>query len=105
MDAELIKKISVDFFYYWHNRSGSNTGDAFDLWWYENRQKYDQWKPIETAPKDGTTIQLMNIRNGMTDIGKWEDYSNRAFKGELDGEWNQEYGNGDMTHWKSIEEQ
>lgn len=105
MSDELIKKIALDFYNFYHSLPSLEADSEFDKWWAGNAHKYSQWKPIETAPKDGTTIQLMNIRNGMTDIGKWEDYSNRALKGELDGEWNQEYGNGDMTHWKSIEEQ
>ena len=105
MNDELIKKIAIDFYNHYHSFSSLNVNEEFDKWWTGNEHKYSQWKPIETAPKDGTTIQLMNIHNGMTDIGKWEDYSSWPLKGELDGEWRQEYGNGDMTHWKSIEGQ
>lgn len=28
----LIKKIAVQFYYWWHNRPGSNTADGFDEW-------------------------------------------------------------------------
>jgi hypothetical protein len=63
-----------------------------------------KWQPIETAPKDGTVIELMNEHNGLTDIGHWCDYSTRGYPSlsELDGEWDQEQGNGDMTHWRPL---
>jgi hypothetical protein len=63
-----------------------------------------KWQPIETAPKDGTVIELMNEHNGLTDIGHWCDYSTRGYPSlsGLDGEWDQERGNGDMTHWRPL---
>lgn len=59
-----------------------------------------KWQSIESAPKDGTTVRLMNIGNGLTDVGQWCDY--RGQDRAIDGEWNQVNGNGDMTHWMPL---
>lgn len=57
--------------------------------------------PISTAPKDGTFLRLFNVDNGLSDVGRWCDYRGRAgFTTE--GEWDQELGNGDMTHWGPV---
>lgn len=70
------------------------------------------WQPIETAPKDGSSLQFKNVDNGLTDAGHWDDYSHRpdALKAHWDeqmrkeeGEWSTEFGNGDMTHWRYPE--
>jgi len=50
------------------------------------------WRPIATAPKDGTVLLFRNTHNGLTDVGKWDQ-----------GEWTTEHGNGDMTHWTEAE--
>lgn len=68
-----------------------------------------KWQPIETAPKDGTRVLLRNEHNGLTDVGCWEDWANMEpwrrdllpdFAKDWNGEWNTDFGNGDMTHWK-----
>ena len=62
------------------------------------------WKDIETAPKDGTRVRLMNAETGLEDVGYWADYTTRGFSlTGLSGEWDQELGNGDMTHWCELE--
>jgi hypothetical protein len=33
-----------------------------------------EWQPIETAPKDGTTIQLWSPGNRWPDAGNWVAY-------------------------------
>jgi hypothetical protein len=55
---------------------------------YENGVWVFDWKPIATAPKDGTVIRFRNEENGLEDIGRWDR-----------GEWTTDFGNGDMTHW------
>ena len=37
-----IKKIAVDFFYYWWNVQGSNTEQGFDDWWKLYGEDYAQ---------------------------------------------------------------
>lgn len=62
------------------------------------------WEPIETAPKDGTVVELMNDQNGLTDRGHWCDYIKRGWSlTGIPGEWDQERGNGDMTHWRTAD--
>lgn len=51
------------------------------------------WKLIDTAPKDGSFIALWNWERLVVDIGQWSA-----------GEWNQIYGEGDMTHWRPLVE-
>lgn len=65
----------------------------------------DGWQDLTTAPKDGTRVELMNAENGLKDIGEWCDYTKRGWLGPdgLEGEWNTENGNGDMTHWRPIQ--
>ena len=58
-----------------------------------------EWQPIETAPRDGRFIELLNVDTGLLDTGQWCDYTEYAHRG-IDGEWNTLNGNGEMTHWK-----
>ena len=62
------------------------------------------WQPIKTAPRDGRKIRMMNNKTGLIDIGYWCEYTNRDYKSlsGLDGEWDQEWGNGEMTHWEPM---
>lgn len=68
-----------------------------------SERELPDWQPIETAPKDGTEVELMNEHNGLTDTGYWCDYTKREWSlTGIEGEWSQELGNGDMTHWRPI---
>lgn len=60
-----------------------------------------EWQPIETATKDGTRVDLMNQKSGATDVGFWYQYMDQSM-GEDAGGWEQDHGNGDMTHWRSL---
>lgn len=71
------------------------------------------WRPIETAPMDGTRIRLKNEENGLFDVGaytSWHDMPDwqremlPEFARGWPGEWEQDEGNGVMTHWKPLEE-
>ena len=59
------------------------------------------WQPIDSAPQDGTKVELHNADNGLSDTGYWHDYHGQAMTG-ITGEWDQALGNGDMTHWRDL---
>jgi len=67
----------------------------------------EPWLPIETAPHDGTVIELLG-KNGKLDIGSWHEWSehfDKAANGITDsasGEFSTEYGEGPHTHWRPI---
>lgn len=63
-------------------------------------RQHDDWQSIETAPKDGTRVHLKNRFSGLEDFGYWDSYAERGSLTGLLGEWDQEQGNGEMTHWK-----
>lgn len=68
----------------WFDECAKQAGKAFEL---SQQLANEQWQPIETAPKDGTTIDLWcrNISHGSTgavrapdsfwddEVQKWED--------------------------------
>lgn len=65
------------------------------------------WFPIETAPHDGTVIELLG-ENGKFDIGEWHEWSehfdktaNEIAEG-VTGEFSTEYGEGPHTHWRPL---
>ena len=60
------------------------------------------WQPIDTAPKDGTIVLLKNMNNGLEDTGCWCDYTKLPVITGIEGEWCQDLGNGDMTHWMPL---
>lgn len=69
------------------------------------------WMPIDSALKDGSRIEFRNEESGLTDIGHWEDWSDKPawhrdllpdFAKDWDGEWCTDHGNGDMTHWRPL---
>jgi len=65
------------------------------------------WMPIETAPHDGTVIELLG-ENGKLDIGEWCEFYegfDKAANGIADdvtGEFSTEYGEGPHTHWRPL---
>ncbi len=66
-----------------------------------------EWRPIGTAPKDGTVIELLG-ENGKLDIGEWCEWSehfdktaNEIAEG-VTGEFSTEYGEGPHTHWRPL---
>ncbi len=67
----------------------------------------DEWKPIDTAPHDGTVIQLLG-QNGRRDVGEWYEFYcgfDRAANGFNDGEtgdFSSEFGEGPFTHWMPL---
>lgn len=69
----------------------------------------DGWRSIESAPKDGTRVRLMNANNGLRDVGSYHDWGDMSdleretlpdHAKDWTGEWSQDDGNGEMTHWQ-----
>lgn len=73
----------------------------------EKEANAEGWSVIETAPHDGTMIELLG-ENGRLDIGKWcewSEYFDTKANGVADGvtgEFSTEYGEGPHTHWRSL---
>lgn len=67
----------------------------------------EEWLPIETAPHDGTVVELLG-ENGRLDIGAWSEFSEffdrKAFgiADDVTGEFATEYGEGPHTHWRPL---
>jgi hypothetical protein len=52
---DTIKRISVDFFRYWWNTSGTNTDEGFDKWYALHKHEYASQrvnKPVESSDAD-----------------------------------------------------
>lgn len=66
------------------------------------------WQPIETAPEDGTTVELLGA-NGKLDIGEWCEYGKPFGKNDVGipeaqtGEFSTEYGESPHTHWRPLD--
>lgn len=54
------------------------------------------WHPIETAPRDGTMVELLG-ENGNLDTGKWHEWGDGT-----PGEFSTENGEGPHTHWRPL---
>ena len=65
------------------------------------------WLPIETAPRDGTVVELLG-ENGKLDMGEWCEWSEHFDKTaneiseDVTGEFSTEYGEGPHTHWRPL---
>jgi hypothetical protein len=65
------------------------------------------WQPIETAPRDGTVVELLG-ENGKLDVGEWHEWSEHFDKTAngiaegVTGEFSTEYGEGPHTHWRPL---
>lgn len=65
------------------------------------------WRPIETAPRDGTRIQLLG-QNGNLDIGEWYEFHRdfdrgaNGFAEGTTGEFSSDFGEGPHTHWMPL---
>lgn len=68
------------------------------------------WHPASLLPNDGTKVFLkcgVDYKgDALYDFGKYEDYTDRWwYDGELEGEWNTEFGNMEtVIGWKLFEE-
>lgn len=58
------------------------------------------WKPIQTAPLDGTRVKLLCPKG--EDMGEWCDYSKNPYA-SIPGEWSTDFGSGEPTHWAPQE--
>lgn len=70
------------------------------------------WRPINTAPKDGTLIILHDAVRVASGVGRWRHVSSRDTLNDIDGvaQFSREYGwrsasdksIDDATHWMPI---
>ena len=66
------------------------------------------WLPIDTAPCDGTAIQLLG-QDGNRDVGEWYEFRldfdrvANGFAEDETGEFSSEFGEGPFTHWMPID--
>ena len=58
MNDELIKKIALDFYNFYHSFPSPEADSEFDKWWAGNAYKYSQWNPIETVPKNRNILAV-----------------------------------------------
>lgn len=68
-----------------------------------------EWKPIETAPKDGTEILLLEYLSeddyGSVDRGCWGFVETSDYNGEKIYDWLSNYGHiEEPTHWMPLPE-
>lgn len=67
----------------------------------------DGWEPIETAPHNGTRVELLG-ENGKLDYGEWAEFSEHFDKvangiaDSVSGEFSTERGEGPHTHWRPL---
>lgn len=78
--------------------------------WYRrvamNQDTRIDWKPIATAPKDGTQVLLCNVAASEFAVAHWGDVSMSGSKGWQVGcvvtDWNDYIEFDDPTHWALL---
>ena len=58
-----------------------------------------QWKPIETAPRDGRRVKLGWLPNDRLELERQSRWVRYTDKGETGGHWS---GWWTPTHWKAM---
>lgn len=76
---------SPEVWFYPETFYGTKIPDRADLFLGPPAQGIDQWKPIETAPTDGTRLMLWDAVSGRPVFGSWRIGS--------------AHDQGPMTHW------
>lgn len=69
------------------------------------------WRPIETAPKDGTRLLLCNASHDSVEVGFWDKGFYWTSRNGFDGEWTNGYCDEyerdvvlKPTHWMPLPE-
>ena len=84
-----------------------------DTYWKERVRKEVEWQPIETAPKDGTHILVINLDtpewNRVPTVAHWFELSvGDETRGNFFLSWNKNADDADyqmntITHWKALD--
>ena len=104
MNLELIKKEAESFFEWpTDKRTDVVTLTSCLLFAKHCVEKSQQWRPIEEAPKDGTTVMVFGLNYGDKKLGthqcfaRWEDGAWLETT-----EWNLESELTYLTHWQPL---
>ncbi len=102
--VRLIRKDLPDFISYMRT--------SRDTYWKERVRKEVEWQPIETAPKDGTHILVINLNtpewNCVPTVAHWFELSvGDETRGNFFLSWNKNADDADyqmntITHWKAL---
>lgn len=86
----------------WEERAKVIGAEAAAAWNAQAEAK-DAWRPIETAPKDGTTVDLIDKYGTRYPDAHW-DRNKNAWVDWVSDEFSQTYAaiNAPITHWMSL---
>ncbi len=80
---KIAKKISTDFYYWWHNQPGTNTQDGFDSFW-EQYTVTDMNESVEEKPKDAFETVVYSDNEEVFNYSTVEEALESAWNSAID---------------------